>query len=178
MRRRVCLPPACRESDAPAACAVGFPPPPAGCVCCEDGGKPTALTLQWDSACGPIPTTVSTDGKGEGMYDQATGTIMIGSGDGKLGSQTDFTANGVQNSIHTSCSAPFGLGVRTFVSGEEKSSQGGCSGPESSGCWFVTEAVSESGEFFCNFDCATCGFKKGSKGKGSKGKGSNAFSFI
>lgn len=121
------------------------------CFTCDDkeAGKPVSVTLTWDQArCGAPPASVSNDeDKGTTTYDSASGVIQITS-DGKLGSQQDFSDG---QSLHTSCSGPFGIGVRTFSddAGEDKQDQG-CT---SSGCWVVTEAVSENGGIYCSINC-------------------------
>lgn len=124
--------------------------PPPGCVTCEDkAGKPVQVTLTW--ACqGPPPATVSGGGKkgGSADYDPATGVAVFGSAGGKLGSQIDFEYDGVENSIHTSCSSEFGPGLRTFTSSESKKCQNNCS---CTGCFVVTDAISEDGGTYCPF---------------------------
>lgn len=125
--------------------------PPPGCVTCDDddGGKPVQVTLTW--ACqGPPPSSVSGGGKkgGSAQYDPATGVAVFGSGGGKLGSQIDFEYDGVENSIHTSCSSEFGPGLRTFTESQDKKCQNDCT---CSGCFVVTGAISDGGGEYCPF---------------------------
>ena len=122
------------------------PPPPAGpCITCEDkgAGKPVQVTLQWDCD-GPAPAQITGGPKkgGGAQYDPATGVVVFGSSGGKLGSQIDFNGE----SLHTSCSAPFYIGIRTFTEGEDKKDQS-CN---SRGCWVVIDAVSEEGGVYCD----------------------------
>lgn len=101
------------------------------------------VTLQWDCPGAP-PASISGGPKkgGGGQYNAATGVVIFGSGGGKLGSQIDFNGE----SLHTSCSAPFFIGARTFTDGEDKKSQG-CN---SAGCWVVIDAVSDEGGQYCS----------------------------
>lgn len=140
--------------------------PPPGCVTCDDsgsgsgsegeggfrsgrgGGKPVELTLTW--ACqGPPPASV-TGGKkgGSANYDPTTGVAVFGGTGSKLGSQIDFEYDGVENSIHTSCSSEFGPGLRTYTSSQDKKCQNTCT---CEGCFVVTGAIAEGGGEYCPF---------------------------
>lgn len=164
----VLLPPllpllATQDSPGPPCCAAPPPPPPQGppaipCLSCDDkdAGKPVSVTLTYDCAGAPPATVSLKKGKDATVnYDAAAGVIAVTTTKDKLGSQIDFTYDGVLNSLHTSCSAPFGVGVRTFTDDEEKSCQGGCEDePPCTGCFVVTAAQSEGGAPYCDLDCA------------------------
>ena len=117
------------------------------------------VTLTW--VCdGAPPGAVTSGGGGKSKkggaltYDAATGVIVIGSGGGKLGSQQDFSYDGVSEGIHVSCSAPFGIGVRSIGPGQSKKCQGGCEGTPCTGCFEVTAATSSGGGQYCEVNCA------------------------
>lgn len=168
-----CDPP--NGSTCDANCQTIDAPEDPNCKTCGETGKPVEVILEW--ACGGAPpTTVSGAGKKGGQLQYSDGVLRLGSvGGGKLGSQQDFEWSGPSGrgseGIHVSCSAPFGLGVRTIGAGESKDCQGGCEGPACTGCFVVVDATSEDGDKFCTLDCAAGG-KKGSKGKksGKNGK--------
>ena len=85
------------------------------------------------------------------VYDASTGIVTFTD----LGSQVDFQYDGTTNSLHTSCSAPFGIGVRTFTSSESKDCQGGatCGVAPCTGCFEVIDAISEGGASYCDIVC-------------------------
>lgn len=137
-------------------------PPGTPCLGCKDkgAGKPVSVTLEWKCEGDP-PAAVTLGGKkkkskgGNMQYDSSTGIVVFSATDKKLGSQLDFQAAGRTESLHTSCSAPFGIGVRTFTDGQEKSDQGGCDGGAGGqGCFEVIGAINENGGSYCELNCA------------------------